>query len=78
MNNKITAIAYALAAAVFYATNAPFSKLLLNHIGPTFMAGILYLGAGVGVGIMYLFHLTRNGRHTHTHLMRDIHGAALR
>ena len=39
-------------AAAFYAINVPFSKLLLNHIGPTTMAALLYLGAGIGVGLM--------------------------
>ncbi len=28
------------------------SKLLLNHVGPTTMAALLYLGAGIGIGIM--------------------------
>ncbi len=49
-------ILYALLAAIFYAINTPLSKLLLGHIPPTFMAAFLYLGAGLGVGIMYLFH----------------------
>lgn len=57
MNNKnITAIGYALAAALFYAINVPCSKLLLEEVSPTFMAAFLYLGAGIGVGAMYLFH----------------------
>ena len=42
--------------AGFYALNVPCSKLLLSDVTPTFMAAFLYLGAGVGVGIMYLFH----------------------
>ena len=54
-NNKITAIICAILAAVFYALNTPFSKVLLKNISPTFMAAFLYLGAGMGVGIMYLF-----------------------
>ena len=54
--NNIKAILYAFMAAVFYAINIPFSKLLLVHMGPTFMAGFLYLGAGVGIGVMSLFH----------------------
>lgn len=54
--NDITAIGYAIAAAVFYALNVPCSKILLNHVAPTFMAAFLYIGAGIGVGIMYLFH----------------------
>lgn len=56
MNDKIKAVCYAVAAAVFYALNVPCSKLLLDKIAPTFMAAFLYLGAGIGVGIMYLFH----------------------
>ena len=54
-DKNISAIIYALAAAVFYAVNVPCSKLLLGHIPPTFMAGLLYLGAGLGVGVMYMF-----------------------
>ena len=50
--NKSKSIAFAILAAAFYAINAPFSKLLLNHIGPTTMAALLYLGAGIGVGMM--------------------------
>lgn len=58
-NKKITAVIMALLAAGFYAINTPLSKLLLSHIAPTFMAAFLYLGAGCGVGIMYLFHFKR-------------------
>ena len=56
MRNEKVAVCYALAAAVFYALNVPCSKLLLEKIAPTYMAAFLYLGAGAGVGIMYLFH----------------------
>lgn len=55
-NEKAAAVCYAIVAAVFYALNVPCSKLLLDKITPTFMAALLYLGAGAGVGIMYLFH----------------------
>lgn len=55
-NKNFTAILYALLAALFYAVNVPCSKLLLERVEPTFMAAFLYLGAGIGVGIMYLFH----------------------
>ncbi|MGN0325294.1 MAG: DMT family transporter [Lachnospiraceae bacterium] len=53
------AVLYALLAAVFYAVSTPFSKVLLNDIPATFMAAFLYLGAGVGVGIMYLLHIRK-------------------
>ena len=53
---KTKSIIFALLAAAFYAINVPFSKLLLNHVGAATMAALLYLGAGVGVGIMSLFN----------------------
>ena len=55
-NKNLTAILYALLAALFYAVNVPCSKVLLKDVPPTFMAAFLYLGAGIGVGTMYLFH----------------------
>lgn len=54
-SRKFIAVILALLAAIFYAINTPFSKVLLNKIPPTLMASFLYLGAGTGVGIMCLF-----------------------
>ena len=51
---KEKAIIYAFLAAVFYAVNVPFSKILLNKVGPTMMASFLYLGAGIGIGLLSL------------------------
>ncbi len=51
---KQRAIIYAFLAAVFYAVNVPFSKLLLKYVGSTMMAALLYLGAGLGIGILSL------------------------
>lgn len=42
-------IIFAILAAVFYAVNAPFSKILLDFMPPVLMAGFLYVGAGVGM-----------------------------
>ena len=42
-------ILLAVLAAALYAVNAPFSKLLLDEMPPTLMAGFLYLGAGIGM-----------------------------
>ena len=50
--NKSKAIIYALLAAAFYAVNVPVSKLLLSQIGPTMMAALLYLGAGIGMAVL--------------------------
>lgn len=54
--NKSKAIMFAFLAAMFYAINVPISKVLLQHVGPTTMAALLYLGAGIGIGIMSLLN----------------------
>ena len=61
-NKSAAAVLYALLAAVFYAINTPFSKILLNHVPATFMAAFLYMGAGFGVGIMYLFRFKKENK----------------
>lgn len=50
---KTTAILLAVLAAAFYAVNVPVSKLLLKEISPTFLASLLYFGAGIGIGLLY-------------------------
>lgn len=52
MTNTKKAIFYAILAAALYALNAPISKLLLGQIPSTMMAGLLYLGAGIGMFVM--------------------------
>ncbi|RYE48214.1 MAG: EamA family transporter [Hyphomicrobiales bacterium] len=47
-------IAFALASAVLFGASAPLSKLLLGSIDPWLLAGVLYLGAGVGLAIAHL------------------------
>ena len=42
----------ALLAAALYAFSTPASKLLLGQIGPTMLAALLYLGAGLGMGAL--------------------------
>lgn len=53
-NKTVQAVFFAFLAAVFYAVGVPASKVLLEHVGPTTMAALLYLGAGIGVGILSL------------------------
>ncbi len=45
----------AILAAALYAINSPFSKLLLDYMPSTLMAGFLYIGAGLGMGVIALF-----------------------
>lgn len=49
----------AILAAALYALNSPLSKLLLDFMPPTLMAGFLYLGAGLGMGVIALFRMAR-------------------
>ncbi len=56
MNKNLSAVIYALSAVLFYGVSVPFSKILLENINPVFMAALLYLGAGLGIGIIYAFH----------------------
>ncbi|MBQ8245692.1 MAG: EamA family transporter [Lachnospiraceae bacterium] len=49
MKTKKIATMLAILAAALYAINVPVSKLLMEHIGVTMMAGLLYLGAGIGM-----------------------------
>lgn len=47
--NTRKGILFALLAAALYSINSPFSKILLVYIPSTLMAGLLYIGAGVGM-----------------------------
>lgn len=48
------AIGLAILAAALYSINIPFSKSLLSSVPPTMLAAFLYIGAGIGMGLMML------------------------
>ena len=50
---------YAILAAVCYGISAPVAKILLTNMTPTFMASMLYLGAGLGMVAVNLFQKKR-------------------
>lgn len=54
-----TGIMLALLAAALYAVNSPFSKLLLDYMPSTLMAGFLYVGAGLGMGVIAVIRKVR-------------------
>ena len=43
----------ALGAAVLFGASAPLSKILLGVVDPWLLAGILYLGAGLGLAVVH-------------------------
>lgn len=52
MNKGIT---FAISAAVLFGASTPFAKLLLGDITPVMLAGLLYLGSGIGLSIWMLW-----------------------
>lgn len=54
-----TGIFFAVLAAALYAVSSPLSKVLLDELPPTLMAGFLYIGAGLGMGTIALFRRCR-------------------
>ncbi len=69
---KITSagIFLAVLAAALYAINSPFSKLLLAYIPSTLMAGFLYIGAGLGMGVIALFRRLKKVERTEEKITR--------
>jgi len=53
-SKKYVAIFQAVLAALLFGISSPISKLLLTEIPPTWMAALLYLGAGLGMALIGL------------------------
>ena len=51
---SIHAAAPALAAALLFGASTPLAKVLTGDISPLLLAGLLYLGSGLGLGILLL------------------------
>lgn len=58
--NKTKATFYAFLAAALYALNSPLSKLMLLRVPAAMMAGLLYLGAGLGLLPLLFFQSRQN------------------
>ena len=64
-------VALAIASAVFYALQTPFSKLLMDAgVDSGAQAGLLYIGAGMGMAIIFAAKNAR-GRSKEQHLQRS-------
>jgi drug/metabolite transporter (DMT)-like permease len=55
MSNTMKSVIYAILAALFYGFSIPLSKPLLSTLSPLLLAALLYLGAGIGVGVLRRF-----------------------
>jgi drug/metabolite transporter (DMT)-like permease len=45
---------YALSAALLFGASTPFPKVLLGKLQPILLAGLLYLGSGLGLLLLSL------------------------
>lgn len=52
----------ALAAAVLFGMSTPLAKLLVGSVHPVMLAGLLYLGSGVGLGLVLFLRGLRNDK----------------
>lgn len=67
---KKKSIFYAIMAAALYAVSTPISKILLIKVPPAMMAALLYLGAGIGMTIIWLASKNSARAKTELHLTR--------
>src|SRR5215208_4810538 len=47
-------ILFALTSALLFGASTPFAKLLLGVLDPWMLAGLLYLGSGLGLGALWI------------------------
>ncbi|WP_343623418.1 DMT family transporter [Roseateles puraquae] len=48
----------ALAAALLFGASTPLAKLLTGDVSPLLLAGLLYLGSGLGLGVLLVLRLS--------------------
>lgn len=51
-------VIYALLAAALFGASTPFAKMLVGQVSPVTLAGMLYLGSGLGLSIWYILRAT--------------------
>jgi len=60
---SLSGVASAIGAAVLFGSSTPFAKILLGKTEPVLLAGLLYMGSGVGLLIWWLFSRRFTSRH---------------
>jgi drug/metabolite transporter (DMT)-like permease len=59
--DKRKGISFALLAAVLFGLSTPLAKGVSPRVEPVLLAGLLYLGSGIGLGAYYLLRIGRRG-----------------
>ena len=60
--SSTTGIAYAMGAAALFGASTPFAKKLLPQVEPWLLAGLLYLGSGLGLALYRLLASRRDNK----------------
>src|SRR5436305_11190862 len=55
-------VGFAVLAAALFGASTPFAKLLLGEMRPLLLAGLLYLGSGLGLSLLLVL---RRGQASH-------------
>jgi drug/metabolite transporter (DMT)-like permease len=63
---NITPLIYILVSATFFGISPPIAKLLIRDIQPIPLAGLLYLGAFLGLSVYYVLRRALWGKVTPT------------
>ena len=73
-NSVTKAILFAVLAALLYALMTPVSKLLQTAVPPVAEAGLLYLGAGLGMTVIVAVRKISRVRATKAAMLQDAQG----
>lgn len=55
----MTGVLYALSSAILFGLSAPLAKILLGEVSPWMLAGVIYLGSGLGLAVARLVWRSR-------------------
>jgi drug/metabolite transporter (DMT)-like permease len=67
-SSRHNGIASALGAALLFGASTPLAKLAVSSASPVLIAGLLYLGSGVGLAVLRMIHTATGARQTETPL----------
>jgi drug/metabolite transporter (DMT)-like permease len=68
---SLTGVSFAMLAAVLFGASTPFSKILLGKTEPVLLAGLLYLGSGIGLTVWSWFRSQSKGGTREAQLKRS-------
>lgn len=68
---ELFTIGQAILAAALFGMSAPFSKLLLERLSPLLMSSLLYLGAGLGMLLVYIIKSQYQSEHKEAKLTKE-------